>query len=150
MFDRSSDYHEKSRVSFFTSRELSIIAVFSALGGAFSFPLGYAGNFLTSIPLIPFGAGQILSGLHVFWIALASVIVNKKGGGSHNGSSEGSRRVSSRELPWDYCSPNIHIGGRSTGPFPHDIWTRQNYLDLPSSRFLICKQCPHSSSSCTV
>jgi ABC-type thiamin/hydroxymethylpyrimidine transport system permease subunit len=89
MFDESRDHYEKSRVSVFTSRELSIIAVFSALGGAFSILLGYAGNFLTSIPLLPFGAGQVFSGLHVFWIALASVIVNKKGAGALTGVLKG-------------------------------------------------------------
>ena len=89
MFDESSDNHEKSRMSIFTSRELSMIAILSALGGAFSILLGYAGNFLTSIPLLPFGSTQFFSGLHVFWIVLASVMVNKKGVGTLTGVLKG-------------------------------------------------------------
>jgi ABC-type thiamin/hydroxymethylpyrimidine transport system permease subunit len=63
-----------------------MIAILSALGGAFSILLG---NFLTSIPLLPFGSAQFFSGLHVFWIALASVMVNKKGVGTLTGVLKG-------------------------------------------------------------
>ena len=73
----------------FTSRELSLIIIFSALGGAVSVPIGYAGNFLKTVPGIPFGSSQALSGLHVLWIVLAAVMVRKTGSGTMTGFLKG-------------------------------------------------------------
>jgi len=69
----------------FTSRELSLIIIFSALGGAASVPIGHLGNLLKTIPGIPFGSSQALSGLHMLWIVLAAVLVRKRGSGTMTG-----------------------------------------------------------------
>ena len=43
----------------FTSRELSMIVVLSALGGAASVPIGHLGNLLKTIPGAPLGLSLI-------------------------------------------------------------------------------------------
>ncbi len=73
----------------FTSRELSLLAILSALGGVVSISVGYAGSFLASIPFLPFGAAQIFSGLHVFWLALAARMINRGGVGTLTGILKG-------------------------------------------------------------
>jgi len=73
----------------FTPRELSLIIILSALGGAVSVPIGYAGNLLKTIPLLPFGTPQILSGLHVIWILLAGTLVKKTGSSTIAGILKG-------------------------------------------------------------
>jgi len=73
----------------FTSRELSLIIVFSSLGGALSVPIGHAGNFLKTIPGVPLGSSQALSGLHVLWLVLASVLVRRAGSGTVTGILKG-------------------------------------------------------------
>lgn len=77
------------RYRMFTTRELSLIIILSALGGAVSVPIGYAGNFLKTIPLLPFGTPQILSGLHVIWILLAGSLVKKTGSSTITGILKG-------------------------------------------------------------
>ncbi len=64
---------------YFTTRNLVTIAVLSALGGALSTFVGYLGLLLNSAIGTPFGAGQFLSGLHVFWIVLAAGLLRKPG-----------------------------------------------------------------------
>ncbi|MCK4583291.1 ECF transporter S component [Candidatus Bathyarchaeota archaeon] len=71
------------------SRELSLIIILSSLGGVMSVPIGYAGNMLKAIPGLPFGSSQALSGLHVLWLVLASVLVRKKGVGTITGITKG-------------------------------------------------------------
>lgn len=73
----------------FTSRELSLIIILSALGGASSVPIGHLGNFLKMLPGVPFGASQALSGLHVLWIVLAKLLVRKKWSGIMTGVLKG-------------------------------------------------------------
>jgi len=73
----------------FKPRDLSIIIIFSALGGAVSVPLGYGGNMLQSVPFLPFGSGQILSGLHVVWIVMAALMVKRRGIGTTTGIIKG-------------------------------------------------------------
>jgi len=73
----------------FTSHELSLIIIFSALGGALSVPIGHAGNLLKTIPGIPFGSSQALSGLHVLWLVLAATLVRKTGSGTITGVLKG-------------------------------------------------------------
>ena len=64
---------------YFTTRDLVTIAVLSALGGALSTFVGYLGLLLNTAVGTPFGAGQFLSGLHVFWIVLATGLIRKTG-----------------------------------------------------------------------
>ena len=66
----------------FMSRELSLLIIPSALGGAASVPIGHLGSFLKTVPGIPFGSSQTLSGLHVLWIVLSEVLVRKIGSGT--------------------------------------------------------------------
>ena len=73
----------------FTSRELSLIIILSSLGGAVSVPIGYAGNLLKTVPGIPIGSSQLLSGLHVLWLVLAAALVRKTGSGTMTGVLKG-------------------------------------------------------------
>jgi energy-coupling factor transport system substrate-specific component len=61
-----------------SSRKLAVIILFSALGAVVSFAVGYAGNVLSFAPLGPVG-GQLLAGLHVFWLVLVAGITRSRG-----------------------------------------------------------------------
>ena len=74
---------------YFSTRDLATIAVLSALGGALSTFVGYLGLLLNSAIGTPFGAGQFLSGLHVFWIILATGIIRKPGAATATGFLKG-------------------------------------------------------------
>jgi len=71
------------------TRDLVTISVLGALGGALSTFVGYLGQLLNAVVGTPFGAGQFLSGLHVFWIILASGLVRKPGVASTTGLLKG-------------------------------------------------------------
>ncbi|MDO8123365.1 MAG: ECF transporter S component [Candidatus Hermodarchaeota archaeon] len=74
---------------YFSTRNLATIAVLSALGGVLSTFVGYLGLLLNSAIGTPFGAGQFLSGLHVFWIILATGITRKPGAATATGFLKG-------------------------------------------------------------
>lgn len=74
---------------YFSTRDLVTIAVLSALGGALSTYVGYLGQLLNAALGTPFGAGQFLSGLHVFWIILAAGLVRKPGAATSSGFLKG-------------------------------------------------------------
>jgi ABC-type thiamin/hydroxymethylpyrimidine transport system permease subunit len=57
-----------------------MIAVLCCLGAVMSTYVGYIGKAFASMTGIPYG-GQLLSGLHIFWIILILALVNKKGAG---------------------------------------------------------------------
>ena len=63
----------------YVTREIAFIAIFSCLGAVLSVPIGYLGDFLKTIPVLPFGFGQILSGLHIFILTLSSLYIKKTG-----------------------------------------------------------------------
>lgn len=71
--------HKRSQYYYETS-DLVIIALFCALGGIFSTFIGYLGNLINRIIGLPFGGGQIIAGLHVFWIVLIYLLTNRKMG----------------------------------------------------------------------
>jgi ABC-type thiamin/hydroxymethylpyrimidine transport system permease subunit len=54
-----------------------------------SVPIGHAGNMLKAVPGLPAGSSQALSGFHVLWLVLASVLVRRKGAGTITGILKG-------------------------------------------------------------
>jgi ABC-type thiamin/hydroxymethylpyrimidine transport system permease subunit len=73
----------------FKTREIALIIILSAAGGAVSVPLGYLGNALKAIPILPFGIGQILSGVHILWLVLVRLLTGKKGSATFAGALKG-------------------------------------------------------------
>jgi len=65
---------------YFSTRNLVTIALLSCLGAALSTYIGYLAKAVGSTVGFPGGA-QVLSGLHVFWIILVLVLVDKPGAG---------------------------------------------------------------------
>ncbi len=74
---------------YFRTRDLVTIGVLSALGGALSTYVGYLGRLVNVAVGVPFGAGQFLSGLHVFWIILAAGLIRRAGAASLTGLMKG-------------------------------------------------------------
>ncbi len=72
-----------------TTRDIVTIAILSSLGGALSTFVGYLGNLINLALGIPFGAGQFMAGLHVFWIVLMRALVRKTGSGTAGGLLKG-------------------------------------------------------------
>jgi ABC-type thiamin/hydroxymethylpyrimidine transport system permease subunit len=64
---------------YFQTKDLVKIAIISALGGVSSTYIGYLGNMVNRFLGVPFGAGQFLAGLHIFWIILGFGLVKKSG-----------------------------------------------------------------------
>ena len=73
----------------FNTKQLSLIIIFSALGAVASVPIGHLGNYLKTIPFLPLGIGQILAGLHLIVLVLASLYVRKIGAGTMTGAVKG-------------------------------------------------------------
>lgn len=70
---------EATRKYYFSSRDLLVISILSGIGGVMSTYVGYLGNLLNRIFGVPFGAGQFVAGLHVFWIILVAGLVRRPG-----------------------------------------------------------------------
>jgi ABC-type thiamin/hydroxymethylpyrimidine transport system permease subunit len=70
-------------------QDLAALIVLSSLGGLTSVLVGYAGQLLSSTTLLPFVTPQLLSGLHVFWLILAAMIVPKQGSATVTGALKG-------------------------------------------------------------
>jgi energy-coupling factor transport system substrate-specific component len=72
-----------------STRDIVTIAILASLGGALSTFVGYLGNLVNLALGVPFGAGQFMAGLHVFWLVLIRVIVPKRGVGTAGGLLKG-------------------------------------------------------------
>ena len=70
-------------------RGLAVLLVLSSLGGSTSVVVGYAGQLLSSITLFPVVTPQLLSGLHVFWLILAAMMVPMHGSATAAGALKG-------------------------------------------------------------
>lgn len=79
----------KEKAPYMSNRNLLVIAVLSGIGGVMSTYIGYLANLFNTMLGVPFGAGQFLSGLHVFWIMLAAGLVKKTGAASLAGLIKG-------------------------------------------------------------
>ena len=75
---RSDLVRLKKRQYYYETSDLVIIALFCALGGILSTFVGYLGNLINRILGIPFGGGQIIAGLHIFWIIFIYLLTNRK------------------------------------------------------------------------
>ncbi|KYC45326.1 MAG: ABC-type cobalt transport system, permease component [Candidatus Methanofastidiosum methylothiophilum] len=74
---------------YFTTKDLVTIAIISSLGGVLSTYVGYLGNLINRFFGVPFGAGQFMAGLHMFWVIFAIGMLNKKGTGTFVGILKG-------------------------------------------------------------
>ncbi|MGI6308130.1 MAG: ECF transporter S component [Dethiobacteria bacterium] len=81
--------YKSHRKYYLSNRDLLIIAILSGIGGVMSTYVGYLGNFLNRLFGVPFGAGQFLSGLHIFWIILAAGLVRLPGAATAAGLLKG-------------------------------------------------------------
>jgi len=79
----------KSEGSRFELRDLVLIALLSAIGGVLSTYIGYLGNLINRLFGVPFGAGQLIAGVHVLWALLARAIIRKFGSGTLTGLIKG-------------------------------------------------------------
>jgi energy-coupling factor transport system substrate-specific component len=70
-------------------KEIITIALLSSLGGTLSTFVGYLGNLVNLALGVPFGAGQFIAGLHVFWLVLIQAIIRKRGAGTFGGLLKG-------------------------------------------------------------
>ncbi|MDI7248175.1 MAG: ECF transporter S component [Bacillota bacterium] len=79
----------KGRRYYFRTRDLVLISAVSSAGGVLSTYVGYLGNLLNKAFGVPFGAGQWMAGLHVFWFVLVRVAVGRTGAGTLAGVLKG-------------------------------------------------------------
>jgi len=73
----------------YKTRDIALIIILSAAGGAMSVPIGYLGNALKAIPILPFGTGQILAGIHVLWLLLVRLLTGHRGSATFAGAVKG-------------------------------------------------------------
>jgi len=73
----------------FDVRDIVLIALLSAAGGVLSTYIGYLGNLVNRLFGVPFGAGQLISGLHIAWPLLARALVGRFGSGTLTGLTKG-------------------------------------------------------------
>lgn len=73
----------------FDLRDLVLIALLSAVGGVLSTYIGYLGNLINRLFGVPFGAGQLIAGVHVLWPLLARAIIRRFGSGTMTGLIKG-------------------------------------------------------------
>lgn len=74
---------------YFSTRDLLVIAILGSLGGVMSTYVGYIANTVNHLLGVPYGAGQIVSGLHILWMVLIIAITGKKGTGVLGGLVKG-------------------------------------------------------------
>ena len=74
---------------YFSNRDLLVIAILSGIGGVMSTYVGYLGNLVNRLFGVPYGAGQFVSGLHVFWFILVAGLIRKPGAATTAGLLKG-------------------------------------------------------------
>ena len=70
-------------------REIVLVALLASIGGVLSTYVGYIGNLINRLFGVPFGAGQLIAGLHVLWPILARLIIGRFGAGTFTGVTKG-------------------------------------------------------------
>ncbi len=74
---------------YFTTRDLLTIAILASLGGVMSTYVGYLANVINRLVGVPYGAGQVVAGLHILWLVLMLALTGKKGAGILGGGLKG-------------------------------------------------------------
>jgi energy-coupling factor transport system substrate-specific component len=70
-------------------REIVLVALLASIGGVLSTYVGYIGNLINRLFGVPFGAGQLIAGLHILWPILARLLIGKFGSGTITGVTKG-------------------------------------------------------------
>ena len=70
-------------------REIVLVALLASVGGVLSTYVGYIGNLINRLFGLPFGAGQLIAGLHVLWPILARALTGRFGSGTLTGLVKG-------------------------------------------------------------
>ena len=70
-------------------RDLVLAALLAAVGGVLSTYIGYIGNLINRLFGVPFGAGQLIAGLHIIWPLLARALTRRFGSGTLTGAAKG-------------------------------------------------------------
>lgn len=78
--------HKRRRLEL---RDLVLVALLSAVGGVLSTYVGYLGNLINRAFGVPFGAGQLVAGVHVLWPVLARALIGRFGSGTLTGTIKG-------------------------------------------------------------
>ena len=84
-----SDGEGSGERSGFALRDLVLVALLAAAGGVLSTYIGYLGNLVNRLFGVPFGAGQLIAGLHVVWALLARLLIGRFGSGTLTGALKG-------------------------------------------------------------
>jgi len=79
---------ESGRVRF-EVRDIVLVALLAAMGGVLSTYVGYIGNLVNRLFGVPFGAGQLIAGLHVIWPLLSRLLIRRFGSGILVGTTKG-------------------------------------------------------------
>jgi ABC-type thiamin/hydroxymethylpyrimidine transport system permease subunit len=74
---------------YFSTRELGVIVIMAALGAVVSVPLGYLSRGLNALAILPFGAPQILAGVHILWLLIAAIYNKRRGSALATGALKG-------------------------------------------------------------
>lgn len=74
---------------YFTTRDLLTVAILASLGGVMSTYVQYLANVINRLVGVPYGAGEIVAGLHIFWLVLMVAITRKPGAGIAGGLLKG-------------------------------------------------------------
>ncbi len=70
-------------------RGIVLVALLAAIGGVLSAYIGYIGNLINRLFGVPFGAGQLIAGLHIIWPLLARILIGRFGSGTLTGLTKG-------------------------------------------------------------
>jgi len=70
-------------------RDIVLVALLAAIGGVLSTYIGYIGNLINRLFGVPFGAGQLIAGLHVIWPILARLLIGRFGSATLTGTIKG-------------------------------------------------------------
>ena len=81
--------HAEAKRTRLDIRDLVLIALLAAVGGVLSTYIGYLGNLVNRLFGVPFGAGQLIAGLHVLWPLLARLLIGRFGSGTLTGLLKG-------------------------------------------------------------